>query len=74
MKKFLLFSATVAICGAIAFHHYHADFSWDAEASGDENGPIANVDQPLPHAVLASVDNDWVDLSSFKGKVVLITF
>lgn len=73
MKKFLLFSATAAICGAIAFHHYHPDFTWEADAS-DESGPIAEMDQPLPHAVLPSVTNDWVDLSSFKGKVVLISF
>ena len=74
MKKFLLFSATIAICGAIAFHHYYPDFTWEANASSDESGPIADMDQPLPHAVLPSVTNDWVDLTSFKGKVVLITF
>jgi thiol-disulfide isomerase/thioredoxin len=74
MKKFLLFSATVAICGYIAFHFYRPDFSWDADASSDESGPIARMDQPLPHAVLPALSNDWVDLSSFKGKVVLITF
>ena len=74
MKKFLLYSVVVAICGIAAFHFYRPDFSWDADASGDEGGPIANVDQPLPHAVLPTVNNDWVDLSSFRGKVVLITF
>jgi len=74
MKKALFFLTTLAICGAVVFHHYHPDFSWTADASGDDNGPIANMDLPLPHTVLASVDNDWVDLSSFKGKVVLITF
>jgi thiol-disulfide isomerase/thioredoxin len=74
MKKFLLFAATVAICGANAFHFYHPDFSWDADASGDESGPIASMDQPLPHAVLPALGNDWVDLSSFKGKVVLSSF
>ena len=74
MKKFLLFMGTVAICGAIAFHFYRPDFSWDANVSGDESGPIASMDQPLPHAVLPALGNDWVDLSSFKGKVVLISF
>jgi len=74
MKKFLLFSAVVAICGTIAFHFYRPDFSWEADASSDESGPIANMDQPLPHAVLPTLSNDWVDLSSFKGKVVLISF
>ena len=74
MKKFLLFSVIAAICGAITFHHYHPDFTWETDASGDESGPIAEMDQPLPHAVLPSVTNDWVDLSSFKGKVVFISF
>ncbi len=74
MKKFLLFSATIAICSAIAFHHYHPDFAWEADASNDESGPIANMDQPLPHTVLPTVSNEWVDLSRFKGQVVLITF
>ena len=74
MKKFLLFSATVAICGAIAFHFYRPDFSWDADASNEESGPIAIIDQPLPHTVLPTLGNEWVDLSSFKGKVLLITF
>jgi len=74
MKKFLLFSAVVAICGTIGFHFYRPDFSWEADASGDESGPIANMNQPLPHAVLPTLGNDWVDLSTFKGKVVLISF
>jgi thiol-disulfide isomerase/thioredoxin len=74
MKKAVSFVTIAAICGVIAFHYFHPDFSWMADASGDDNGPIADLDQPLPHTVLASVDNDWVDLSAFKGKVVLITF
>ena len=74
MKKALSFVTIAAICGFIAFHYFRPDFSWMEDASGDDNGPIANLDQPLPHTVLASVDNDWVDLSAFKGKVVLITF
>ncbi len=74
MKKLLLFSAIAAICGAIGFHHYHPEFTWEADASSDESGPIADMDQPLPHAVLPSLSNEWVDLSGFKGKVVLITF
>src|SRR5579864_6194184 len=74
MKKFLLFSAVVTICGAIAFHFYRPDFSWEADASSEESGAIASIDQPLPHAVLPTLGNDWVDLSTFKGKVVLISF
>ncbi len=74
MKKLLLFSAIAATCGAIGFHHYHPEFTWEADASSNESGPIADMDQPLPHAVLPSLSNEWVDLSGFKGKVVLITF
>jgi thiol-disulfide isomerase/thioredoxin len=73
MKKFLLWSLMLAICGAIAFHFYPPDF-WDADASSEESGPIANMDQPLPHTVLPTLGTEWVDLSSFKGKVVFISF
>lgn len=45
-----------------------------ADASSGENGPIADMDQPLPHTVLASMDDNWVDLSTYKGQVVLIVF
>jgi thiol-disulfide isomerase/thioredoxin len=74
MKKALSFVIIAAICGLIAFHYRHFDSYWMSDTSGDDNGPIADMDQPLPHAVLASVENGWVDLSAFKGKVVLITF
>jgi thiol-disulfide isomerase/thioredoxin len=74
MRKALLYLTIAAICGATAFHYYHPDFSWMADASSDENGPIADLDQPLPHAVLASTDNDWVDFSAYKGQVVLVVF
>jgi thiol-disulfide isomerase/thioredoxin len=79
MKKALVYFTIAAICGAIAFHFYRPDFSLMADASGDDNGPvagpIADFDQPLPHTVLAPVNgNDWVDLSAYKGKVVLIAF
>lgn len=75
MRKALLGVTIAAICGVIAFHFYHPDFSWMADASSDDNGPIANFDQPLPHAVLAPVNgNDWVDLSTYKGQVVLLVF
>jgi thiol-disulfide isomerase/thioredoxin len=73
MKKALSFVIIAAICGVVAFH-YHLDSYWMADASDDNNGPIADMDRPLPHAVLASVENGWVDLSAFKGKVVLINF
>jgi len=74
MRKALLFVAIAAICAACAFHYYYPEFSWSADASADDNGPIADIDQPLAHAVLPSVGNDWVDLSTYKGQVVLIAF
>jgi thiol-disulfide isomerase/thioredoxin len=74
MRKGLLFVAIAAICGAFAFHYYYPDFSWSADASADDNGPIADIDQPLARAVLPSAGSDWVDLSTYKGQVVLIVF
>lgn len=74
MRKTLLFVAIAGICGAIAFHYFDPDFSWMADASSDANGPIADFDQPLPHTVVPSLRGDWVDLSTYKGQVVLIAF
>jgi len=74
MRKALLCLAIAATCGAIAFHYFYPDFSLMADASSGENGPIADMDQPLPHSVLASIDDNWVDLSTYKGQVVLIAF
>lgn len=74
MRKALLFFTVAAICAAIAFRYFRPDFSWIADASSDGNDPIADMDQPLPHAVLPSVGSDWVDLSAYKGQVVLIAF
>jgi len=74
MRKAVLCLAIAVICGAIAFHYFYPDFSLMADASSDEIGPIADMDQPLPHTVLASMDNNWVDLSTYKGQVVLIVF
>jgi thiol-disulfide isomerase/thioredoxin len=75
MRKALLYLTIAAICGAIVFHFYHPDFSWMADASDDDNGPITDFDQPLPHTVLAPVNsNDWVDLSTYRGQVVLLAF
>ena len=45
--------AIAATCGAIAFPYFYPDFSLMADASSGENGPIADMDQPLPHTVLA---------------------
>lgn len=73
MRKALIFLAIAAICG-VAFHYFDPDFSWISDVASGGNGPIADMDQPLPYTVLPSLDNRWVDLSAYKGQVVLIQF
>lgn len=75
MKKALLFLGIAVICAGFAFHYFRPDFSLLADTSDGENGPIADMDQPLPHALLPSVGSGgWIDLSAYKGQVVLIAF
>jgi thiol-disulfide isomerase/thioredoxin len=74
VKKALPFFILSVLCVALAFRYFRPDLSWFAEASGDDSSNIADINQPLPHAVLPAVDGDWVDMESFKGKVVLISF
>jgi thiol-disulfide isomerase/thioredoxin len=74
MKKAMVFFAIAAACIAVTFHFFHPDFSWIMDAFGGDSGPVAAMDQPAPHAVLPSVDNDWVDFASYKGQVVLVAF
>jgi thiol-disulfide isomerase/thioredoxin len=74
MGKLAILIALAAICGGVAFYHFHPDLSLDNDASSDATGPIAGMDQPLPQTVLASLDNQWIDLSKYKGQVVLVEF
>src|ERR1700739_2125510 len=74
MKKALLLLVFAAICLLAGFGYFKPDFSWIADASDDANGRIADMDRPLPHAVLPSLSNDWVDLSKYKGQVLYIVF
>jgi thiol-disulfide isomerase/thioredoxin len=74
MRKVLLFLVVAAICLAAAFRYVGPELSWITDASDEPNGPMADLDRPLPHAVLPSVSGDWVDLSSYKGQVVFIVF
>lgn len=74
MRKALIFLLITALCVTVAILYFHPDFSWITDASSDANGPIADMDQPLPQTVLVSVDNHWVDLSTYKGQVVLVEF
>ena len=73
MKKALLFFIISSIC-AVALRYFRPDFSFFTEALGDDSTNIADMNQPMPHAVLPAVNEGWVDMESYKGKVVLISF
>ena len=74
MRKALLLLILAAICVAVALRFFRPDFSWSTDADDDEHGAVAEMDQPLPHTVLPSLAGEWVDLSAYKGQVVLLTF
>ncbi len=73
MKKSLLFFI-ISIVGVVALLYFRPDFSWFAEAFAGDSSNIADINQPMPHAELPAVDEGWVDMESYKGKVVLISF
>jgi len=73
MKKSLLFVISVVIC-VVAVRYFCPDFAWFTDAFADDSSNIADMNQPMPHAVLPAVDQGWVDMESYKGKVVLISF
>lgn len=74
MKKALPFFIVSILCLAVAMRYFRPDLMEMAEASDDEASTIADIDQPFPHAVLPTLDGNWVDLQSYKGKVLLINF
>jgi thiol-disulfide isomerase/thioredoxin len=73
MKKSLLFFIISITCLG-ALRYFRPDFSWFEEAFAEDSSNIADMNQPMPHAVLPAVDQGWVDMESYKGKVVLISF
>lgn len=73
MKKWLLLFIIAIIC-VVSLRYFSPDFSWFAEAFGDDSSNIADMNQPMPHAVLPAVNEGWVDMESYKGQVVLISF
>jgi thiol-disulfide isomerase/thioredoxin len=73
MKKSLLFFVISIIC-VVALLYFRPDFSWFAEAFAGDSSNIADMNQPMPHVALAAVGEGWVDMESYKGKVVLISF
>jgi thiol-disulfide isomerase/thioredoxin len=74
MKKALPFFIVSILCAAAAVRYFRPDLSGLAAASGDDASNVADMSQPLPHAVLPDVDDNWVNMESYKGKVVLINF
>ena len=74
MRKALLFFAGSIICIGVAIRYFQPDFSWFTLASDDDNSNMAEMDQPVPHAVMPTIRGNWVDFESYKGKVVLINF
>jgi thiol-disulfide isomerase/thioredoxin len=74
MKKALPFFIVAVICVVLAIRYFRPDLISFAGGTEDGATNAADIDQPLPHAVMPSVDGDWVDLEKYKGKVVLINF
>jgi thiol-disulfide isomerase/thioredoxin len=74
MKKALPFFLVSILSVAVAFRYFRPDVTETAEASDDEASTVADIDQPFPHAVLPTLDGKWMDMESYKGKVLLINF
>jgi thiol-disulfide isomerase/thioredoxin len=74
MKKVLPFFIGSILCLAFAIRYFQPDFSWFTEAAEDDASNMAEMSQPLPHAIMPAVDGKWVDFESYKGKVLLINF
>jgi thiol-disulfide isomerase/thioredoxin len=73
--KKILFALTILIVSVgLALRYFGSDLYWLAEAAGEDSSNIADMNQPMPHAVMPTVGGDWVNLGSFDGKVVLISF
>jgi thiol-disulfide isomerase/thioredoxin len=73
MKKAQFSFIGLIVCLVVAFRYFQPDFSSLMPASDDESN-MAEINRPVPHAVMPEVDGDWVDFERFKGKVVLINF
>lgn len=73
MKKLLWFFILSIVC-VVAVRYFHPDVSWFTEAFAGDPSNMADMNQPMPPAVLQTVDQSYVDLAGYKGKVVLISF
>ena len=74
MKRALFVSIVLVASVVVALRYFSPDFSPFAETSEDDSTNIADIDQPMPHAVMPAIDGDWVNMGSFGGKVVMISF
>jgi thiol-disulfide isomerase/thioredoxin len=74
MKKGLLVLIVLVASLVLALRHFRPDFSWFVEAFGDDSTNIADINQPMPEAVMPALGGDWVNTRSFGGKVLLISF
>ena len=74
MKRALFVLIVLIASLVLAPRYFHPDFSPFADTSEDDSNNIADIDQPMPHAVMPAIDGDWVNMGSFGGKVVMISF
>ncbi len=74
MKKALPLFLLAILCAALAFRYFHPDLPSFADDSEEGAGSIVDLNQPLARTVLPATDNNWVNLESYRGKVVLINF
>jgi len=74
MKKALPFFIVAVLCVGAAIRYFRPEVTGMADASDDEGYTIADIDQPVPRAVLPTLDGDWMDMGSYRGKVLLINF
>src|SRR5690348_17156633 len=73
MKALPLFLFAI-LCVALAFRYFRPDlpsFTDDSEAGTNS---IVDFHQHLPRTVLPTTADNWVNLESYRGKVVLINF
>lgn len=74
MKKALPFFLLAILCAVFAFRYFRPDLPSFADDSQDSGDSIVDLRQPLPHTVLPAMDDNWVNLENYRGKVVLINF
>ncbi len=74
MKKALPFFIASIVCVVFAIRYFRPDITSFAGGSEEESGNVADINLPLPHAVMPGMDGDWVDLEKYKGQVMLINF